>query len=229
MWESATSSETSSETSPENLIALLPSPAERQIILQVGERRFTTTKETLINESGFFSSLLSERWDNSQADGSYFIDADATVFEHVLRYLRHQVLPIFYDNAKGHDHALYLLLLEQATYFQIDRLETWLKSQSYLQAVKVTTTAERLEGKYEINETTGTDISLEYHPAWETVRVYICPRGIAVHRGNPSACGRQCRLAQGDGDPEFIEERVLKTLVIRRKTVFDQQLCLDGR
>jgi len=42
------------------------------------------------------------------------------------------VLPIFYDNAKGHNHALYLALWEEAKYFQISRLEHWLKSKRLL-------------------------------------------------------------------------------------------------
>lgn len=48
-----------------------------------------------------FAALLSGRWDHERADGSFFIDADPELFEHVLRYLRHSVLPIFYVSAKG--------------------------------------------------------------------------------------------------------------------------------
>jgi hypothetical protein len=44
-------------------------------------------------------------------------------FEHVLRYLCSRVLPVFYDNAKGDGQALYLVVLEEAKYFQILRLE----------------------------------------------------------------------------------------------------------
>jgi len=64
---------------------LLPQATDRQITLQVGERQFFTTREALIAESSFFASLLSGRWDNAQEDGSYFIDADPNIFEHVLR------------------------------------------------------------------------------------------------------------------------------------------------
>ena len=77
-----------------------------QITVQVGERRFVATSETLTQKSGFFSSLLSGRWNNMEADGSYFIDGDVALFEHILRYLRRGVLPLFYDNAKGHDLCL---------------------------------------------------------------------------------------------------------------------------
>jgi hypothetical protein len=91
--------------------------ADTPIHLQVGGRRFTTTKETLTEESAFFSSLLSGRWENALEDGSYFIDADPVLFEHILRYLRRGVFPLFFDTAKGHDPYLYLALLEEARYF----------------------------------------------------------------------------------------------------------------
>lgn len=70
-----------------------PLAANVQVLLQVGERRFTTTNETLTNESTFFASLLSGRWSNALPDGSHFIDADPMLFEHILRYLRRGVLP----------------------------------------------------------------------------------------------------------------------------------------
>ena len=64
------------------------SPAAcRPITLPVGERRFVTTAETMTQDSGFFAALFSGRWDNAQADGSYFIDADPQLFGHIMRYL----------------------------------------------------------------------------------------------------------------------------------------------
>jgi hypothetical protein len=73
----------------------------RRVTLQVGERRFVTTLQTLEKSGGFAS--LSRRWVNRQEENSYFVDADPTIFEHILRYLRRGVLVIFYDKAKGHD------------------------------------------------------------------------------------------------------------------------------
>ncbi len=95
-----------------------PFAMRRSITLQVGERQFITMAETMTQESAFFAALLSERWDNADADGSYFIDADPDLFEHILRYLRRGVFPIFYDNVKGHNHALYLALLQEANIFK---------------------------------------------------------------------------------------------------------------
>jgi len=39
-------------------------------------------------ESAFFAALFSGRWDNADADGFFFIDADPDLFEHILRYVR---------------------------------------------------------------------------------------------------------------------------------------------
>jgi hypothetical protein len=61
----------------------------------------------LIEESTYFESLLSGRWNTAREDGSYFVDADPDLFVHILRYLRRRVLPVFYNLQKGHDYALY--------------------------------------------------------------------------------------------------------------------------
>ena len=214
------SDKTSSHDSP------IPA-ADIKITLQVGERHFVTTRETLVAESGFFASLLSGRWDNAQEDGSYFIDADANLFENILRYLRRGVLPIFYDKMKGHDYALYLALLEEAKYFQITRLTDWLEQKRYLLTLKTKYSVTEIEGTAALNTTLGTDMEVKYFPMWGTKKVYICPRGIYVHRGNPRACGRDCMKALGDADDTYDEEAVLRTLVVEKQTtVFDVQTCL---
>jgi BTB/POZ domain-containing protein KCTD9 len=204
-----------------------PAPTTpRQITFRVGERVFITTRETLIAESDFFASLLSGRWDNAEEDGSYFVDADADIFVHILRYLRRGVLPFFYDKLKGHDHALYLALLQEAKYFQITRLEEWLEKKQYLQALKTHYSATEVEGivTYEIPRDPNTE--REYHPAWGTKKVYVCPRGIVVHRGKPLVCGKDCRRAQGDDDDIYEEELVLRILIVEKQTIFDTQACV---
>lgn len=200
----------------------------RQITLQVGERRFVTTLQTLVPESNFFASLLSGRWDDARTDGSYFIDADPTLFEHILRYLRRRVLPIFYDISKGHDHALYLALLEDARYFQIARLQEWLENKRYLNALSVECSIEEDEGT-PCRTTLSMDTSVKYYPEWGTKKVYVCPRGIYVHRGQPGACGRRCLKARGDADAVYDEEPVSRWLVVKKRTVFDMQACVAGR
>lgn len=197
-----------------------------QITLQVGEREFVSTRETLVGESDFFASLLSGRWDNSRADGSYFIDADAKLFQHIIRYLRRGVFPIFYDRVKGHDYALYFALLQEAKYFQITKLVDWLEKKRYLSAVKVEHWAREIEGGGPIHATVQTDTELKYYPALGKEKIYVCPRGIFVHRGKPGACGKDCRKAQGDADDMYDEEPIFRTLVVYEQTVFDGEACL---
>ncbi|KAF2136044.1 uncharacterized protein K452DRAFT_345156 [Aplosporella prunicola CBS 121167] len=178
----------------------------------------------MMAESIFFSCLLSGRWENTLLDGSYFIDADPNLFEHILRYLRRGIAPVFYDSEKGHDYALYSALLEEARYFQIDRLEDWLESKRYLSAVTARYSATELEGVW--NLSTDTDVDVQYYPTWGIKKTYICPRGICVHRGKPESCGRGCRRVQGGEEDKYDEEPIVRTLVIRRWLTFNREACL---
>jgi hypothetical protein len=179
----------------------------------------------LTRESGFFSALLSGRWDNERTDGSYFIDADPELFKHILRYLRRRVLPIFYGKSTGHDFAMYTALLEEAKYFQIPRLEKWLEDKTYLQAVKVKYSAIELDEIDSIKQPVGTDTELVYHPTWQIKKVYLCPRRVAVHRGNPDACGRLCEKARDGREDEYEDELVMMGLAIQKTTIVDERLC----
>jgi BTB/POZ domain-containing protein KCTD9 len=203
------------------------SAGETPITLQVGERRFVTTRDTLTERSGFFYALLSGRWDNRQDDGTYFIDADPDVFKHILCYLRRGVFPTFFDKSKGHDHALYLAVLEDAKYFQIPLLVEWIQDKRYLKVIKTLSWVEELEGGRLCKEVTTSDMDVDYHICWESVKVYVCPRGIHVHRGKPEACGKMCQKAKGDEGDEYVEEKVLKTAVVRKQIIFDSKVCLE--
>jgi BTB/POZ domain-containing protein KCTD9 len=91
---------------------------------------------------------------------------------------------------------------------------------SYLQEVKIMHSAEVVDGTSSLQAMWDTNMEVEYHPTWTTEMVYICPRGISIYRGNPSACGRQCIRVQGHAEKEYDEEKVLKVLVIRRQALF---------
>ena len=215
------------KTSDDEQDTHLPSTTGDTITLQVGEHRFTTFASTLTAESPYFTSLLSARWQHVQDDGSYFVDADGALFPYILRYLRSSALPVFYSGFAGHDYGMYQALLGEAQYFQIVRLTDWLKNKEYEKAVKVEYSAEEFEGCRELTQSYCSNLQMEYHPTWMTKKVYICPRGIWIHRGNPSACGRSCMKAQGDTGNQFEDEDVLKTVVISKRTVFNSGLCLQ--
>jgi BTB/POZ domain-containing protein KCTD9 len=124
---------------------------------------------------------------------------------------------------KGHDHHLYLALLEEAKYFQIRRLEEWLGGKKYLSALNIRYSAREVEG---IPRLENTDIDLSFYPEWVTKKVYICPRGFYRHEGKPNACGRDCRKAQGDADDIYREDLSLKVLVVEKQIVFESNDCL---
>lgn len=199
------------------------------VTLQVGERRFTTTRE-ILKGSEFFAALTFGKWESDRLeDESYFVDVDPDIFAYILRYLRHEVLPVFYDSLKGHDFPLYLAVFRQAEYFQIPRLVNWLKEKSYLQVVRVQQSAVLLTGENGISGSLMADTVAEYLPTWKTERVYVCPRSIASHRGNPRGCGRQCKNEQGDREDEYEDQLTLVTVAISKRTIFNEALCLGRR
>ncbi|PWY87448.1 hypothetical protein BO70DRAFT_394338 [Aspergillus heteromorphus CBS 117.55] len=194
------------------------------IVLQVGERRFTTTLYTL-DESTFFQSLLQGHWKNALPDGSYFIDADPDLFEHILRYLRRGVFPLFYDKRTGHDLAMYLAILEEARYFGIDVLRKWLEEEIYYKAVTIRydISEKNVDVCYAEIETSAADT--EYNVSLTTNKVYICPREIPTHMGKSDRCRRKCRNFKGEGPVEYGEEPALRVVRIMKRVMFDMDKC----
>ncbi len=205
-------------------------PQISRIVLRVDEKVFYTAKETLIAESSYFSALLSGRWPDPAEDGKYTLDMDAEVFTHILRYLRSGMLPVFYDDTKGFDHALYVLVLEQAEFLGIDRLRKWIQDKRYLQAVTKARSVKILLGEKieQLDGLNAADTISEYHVLRAIERTYICPRGIFSHT-QPENCGRQCRNAHAEESDRYCEEKVPCVVEIRTKTVFNNKVCLEGR
>ena len=214
-----------------NAGVLIPSaPTDNKIItLQVGDKHFTTRSNTLTQNSHFFASLLSGNLGDKQADVSYFIDSDPEIFNHILRYLRSGVFPIFYHKDTGHEYGTYVAMLEQAKFFGIEKLQERIGKKDYLRAVRVERFAQVLDSVGYMFGTTNADTKIEYHPQWKTEKVYVCPRGIDVHKGKPLACGRQCKYAQGDAKDEYVDEQKLNVVEVRSKVVFDEDLCFEER
>jgi hypothetical protein len=107
------------------------------ITIKTLQRNFVTVPERWLGKSLYFQNLLSGEWGDKQEDNSDSIETDAHIFEHILRYLRTGVLPVFYDAKAGHDFPLYHALLAEAKYFAIDRLEKWLSHGNYLEAARI--------------------------------------------------------------------------------------------
>lgn len=62
---------------------------------------------------------------------------------------------------------------------------------------------------------------------WTVRKQYVCPRGIFVHEGNPSACGRQCRNARDDDGPEYRDMPVLVAAVEGEQVDFHASRLFD--
>ncbi|KAI1406949.1 hypothetical protein F5Y13DRAFT_176083 [Hypoxylon sp. FL1857] len=203
-----------------------------RITLQVGERRFTTLRDTLVGESEYFAVRLSGSWNDAEEDGSYFVDSDPTLFEHVLGFLRSGNYPVFFDSAsQTFDCAKYISLLGEARYFGIRKLEDWIHKEKYLDVVHLQksvrivdrTETDTLQSCFSVNANTKTEVSV----SWHMKKVYICPRGIYVHRGDRSRCGRACENARGldGGSEEFEEELLPHAVVTTTKVVLNLADC----
>jgi BTB/POZ domain len=108
-----------------------------RINLQVGERFFTTSRDTLKTRTRYFGTMWSGTWGDVQPKDSYFLDADGDAFAHVLRFLRHGTFPLLYDAAtETHAYAMYGVILEQAKMLGIDDLQNWLEDKGYHEAMR---------------------------------------------------------------------------------------------
>ncbi|TAQ88369.1 hypothetical protein B7494_g3316 [Chlorociboria aeruginascens] len=200
----------------------VPLPHDGPVQLQVGERRFTTTLKTLVYDSAFFSALFSGRWDNTLYDGAYFIDADGDIFAYILCFLRRPALPPIFDYDRRYNQpsiALYRAILEEARYFQIHKLELWLEAA--IDNTKIITSVDVYEGTNPFASILHPNEDSTYQATWVTKKVYVCPRGIYIHRGNYNACGAQCMRARGSAGNVFEDEKVLNVALIRKRLVFD--------
>jgi BTB/POZ domain-containing protein KCTD9 len=204
----------------------------RIVRLQVGERIFTTTRDTLVSESTFFASLLSGRWaSNRLGDGSYFIDADPNLFEHILRYLRRGVFPLCFDLARGHDHALYDALLQESRYFGIIRLQAYLAERRYLKIVEVRRqillAADPLDNPQVelLDQACQPGTSFNFQVSWTKKKVFVCPRRIPCHRGNPQRCGRRCHVAQPENGHQYAEVMYPRVTMVKERVIIRSELA----
>lgn len=212
---------------------------------------FVTDPERWLGHSTYFAALFSGKWADKQEDGSYFIETDGVVFEHILQYLRTGVLPVFYDFAKGHDFALYHSLLSEAKYFGVDRLCRWLCEKKYLEAVKIRYLAtETTDRSYGNNTTmsdpdgrtflsaghnfvemrTGGHMEVTIRPITQQRAVFYCPDG-RHEQTNQQDC-RNCAVQAADDNLEGLggwrNEDSLKWCIVRKEVIFDYDLCIDA-
>lgn len=94
--------------------------SKQKIKLDIGGRRFTTSRTTLLTEpDSFLAAMLSGRYEliPDPQDGSYFIDRDGQQFHHILNFLRG---PDAFECPSDPD--VLEVLREDAVYFRMNGL-----------------------------------------------------------------------------------------------------------
>ncbi|EPE33311.1 POZ [Glarea lozoyensis ATCC 20868] len=214
------------------------------------QRNFVTDPDRWSGQSLYFNSLFSGKWGDKQEDGSYFVETDAHIFEHILRYLRTRVLPVFYDREKGHDFALYQAVLEEAKYFQIDRLVKWIGERKYLEAVQVNILATEsqdrrtykkhtrsdldrrtfmVEDRY-VEMTTSGNMETTMIPMAHRRSVFYCPNGKhgKSTKENCSGCTKQASDGKVNVNGGWRGEDQMSWCIVRKEVVFDHDLCVNA-
>ncbi|KAF2129318.1 hypothetical protein P153DRAFT_316163 [Dothidotthia symphoricarpi CBS 119687] len=197
------------------------------VTLDVGGRKFKASRNTLF-ESGLFRRLLSDSYAwVPESDGSYYIDADPELFEHLLHFMRRpSVFPLFYDKVAGFDYNTYNRLQGEAKYFRVDALHEWISEKRYLQAVVVKTSGPFTRS---ITQPISTELPADKSDEWQIVsktkKVYLCPRLILVHKGHPEICGAACRSAQAGFAVQYEDELSLEIISVQKETVFNEEVC----
>jgi len=178
----------------------------------------------------YISTKPLKEWSRDAGDEvSIYVDRDGNLFEHIQKYLRNLVLPVFFDDKKGHDEKLYLALLAEARFYGVDRLKRWLEQKVYLRAVKVEVTrrvrdhAAGEDGIINLDDTErfqdGFGADLQETTQNITCKVWNCPRG--RHRGDKQTCIFMCGRGGHDAD-----EPALRFTTVSKMTVIDHELCL---
>jgi hypothetical protein len=218
--------------------------------IKTSQRNFITDPDRWLRQSLYFDNLFSGKWGDKQPDGSFFIETDADVFEHILRYLRSGVLPVFYDKEAGHDFPMYQALLEQLMYFAIDRLEKWIYKRKYLDPVQIhymaIETQDRnfsqnntvsdgkgrtfmLEGRF-VEITASSNMEIMMTPMTLQGNTFYCPNGKHGKRDEEHcrSCIRQATEEGLSGYGGWRNEDQLKWCIVRKEVFFDHELCVNA-
>lgn len=112
-------------------------------MINVGGRIFTTLKSTL-DKSPFLKAMLSNQWADSICcvNGMPFVDRSPLLFDHILDFLRSSVPPIFWTRTNGFDLPLYAKLTQEAEYFRLEALASWIRNEQYINTILVTSSME---------------------------------------------------------------------------------------
>lgn len=203
------------------------------IILDVSGRKYRTQKITL-QTSAYFQNLLS-RWNDCtdrQEDGSYFIDADSDVFEHVLQFMRRpSKFPMLWTKETSFDYALYNKLEVEANYFLLHDLRDWIRKKRYLNAVK-TVIEVKVLSEYELNDSRNQrrcDVDIEiqsFYGSYSGEKRFR--NSCATHKENENIRGcNSCEELMRTFGP-YYDDPPKRLIVVIKRTEFDETVCVNG-
>ncbi|KAF2666811.1 hypothetical protein BT63DRAFT_415910 [Microthyrium microscopicum] len=127
----------------------MPGNLAAKITIEVSERTFVTTKQTLMDGmaegSGYFRAMfdLGNRLTQGDSDGTeqsapeepLYFDFDSKTFSHILDYLKTGVMPFLWTRERGFDYISYVKIERLADYLQIPGLRAWLKNNEFEEVV----------------------------------------------------------------------------------------------
>jgi hypothetical protein len=193
--------------------------AHDQIILDVSGRKFRTQKSVL-SVSPYFEHLF-ERWQDSadlQADGSFYADADADTFEHLLNFMRRPSrFPLYWTKKDGFDYALYCRVEAEADYFMLEGLRDWIKQQKYLKVVATVSRTHNVEGHQYLEG----DFAIERYIVRKAGDV-LCPFGI----NHDCFFNGDCKRARANNGLEKSDPKD-EVLVVVTEFIFNNEILVN--
>lgn len=206
-------------------------PQPKQITTQIGDIPFTLQTSTMKKYCRVLSNqFCSGRWNAGAVenrDGVYIMEGNADMFTYLYDYMVYGNFPLFYEYHKGFDYSKYARLLVEAEYWQVDGVIDWIKAKKFETAVEIRITS--IDSVDMVNKTLPAGVFYEFHPRVHIDKVYICPRGIFVHRGDKGRCGIACMKARGDDDDKYEEHEKLKTMRIEKKVIIHDEILKEDR
>jgi hypothetical protein len=204
------------------------------IMLDVSGWKIRTEKATL-QAFPYFQNLLA-RWNdcsNRLEDGSYYIDADPKIFQHILQFMRRPSrFPLFWTKDTRFDYVLYNKVETEASHFRLYDLRDWIRNKRYLDAVKTVTEVRELS-EHELDDPRNQircDSDVEVHIflgpySGEEWMCDVC----ALHEdiGAVYVCETCGDLTRGSGAED--DDLPKRLTIVTKRTEFDETVCVNTR
>lgn len=213
--------------------AFTTKPDKRFVKLEFLNKREIILASQLQQHTTVFQPLLDVFKKDDSGIVTMPIDFEPEHFEHVLRYIRSGLYPIFYNDVSGHDVPRYLIVKTCAQQYGVKKLVDWITNKKYEAVVEKQYTTRWIQQKQHMIaplKIVPSDETLTFFPISHIEQVYTCPRGIPVHRGDYSKCGQACSKAENrDYEDKFEDEFAGLVFMVHCKTVWRTELMEEDR